>query len=183
RTLFVSLGSTATPRPVGFDGQFEAMPAVSGPEESAGSMFGPPAADGGGGPGRNMEYRAAEILDPDAGPPMALWARLRGGRPLTRAGIAFVADMVPPGIARAAGMMGGGPSLDNSLRFGRLDVEPEWVLLELRGHMAYGAHGHGSVRVWSQEGDLLAVGGQSANMFHMMRADEAGDLNAMRRRS
>ena len=36
---------------------------------------------------------------------------------MTAAGVAFVADMVPGAIARAAGKLGGGFSLDNALRF------------------------------------------------------------------
>lgn len=172
RVLFVSLGSTAVPRPDGLDGQYETMPRVSGVDEIAPVPFGPP-------PGEQtgfnsyVEFRAAESLpDEPNPPPMALWARLTGDRPTTRAGIAFLADMVPPAIARAAGMAGGGPSLDNSLRFGRVPADTSWVLLELRGHLSYGAHAHGSVRVWSPEGQLLAVGGQSANMVHTFRAED-----------
>jgi acyl-CoA thioesterase len=80
--------------------------------------------------------------------------------------------MVPGGIARSAGLIGGGTSLDNSLRFGAEPVDVEWVLLELRAHMAAGAHAHGSVCVWSPGGHLLAVGGQSANMSNMMTMEE-----------
>ena len=170
RVLFVSLGSTATPRPGGLDGQYESMPAVARLEDSAPMPFGPGRSDDpndANGFNAYVEYRLAEVRDNSASaPPMALWARLAGDRPSTRAAIAFLADMVPPAIARAAGAMGGGPSLDNSLRFGRVPEDATWVLLELRGHLAYGAHAHGSVRVWSPAGDLLAVGGQSANMMH-----------------
>lgn len=180
RTLFVALGSTATPRTGGLDGQYETMPAVAPPEDSEPMQHRMPGMEDRGGLHDNVEYRVARVLEPDgSGPPggrptMAMWARLTGGRRCTRAGIAFLADMVPPAIAHAAGKVGGGPSLDNSLRFGRLDVAPEWILLDLRGHMAYGAHGHGSVWVWSPDGGLLAIGDQSANMVHTMDLDEAG---------
>jgi acyl-CoA thioesterase len=176
RTLFVALGSTATPRPGGLDGQYETMPAVSAPEDSEPMQLGPTWMEDRGGLHDNIEYRPARVLEADGAgpaggrPTMALWARLTGGRRCTRAGIAFLADMVPPAIARAAGKLGGGPSLDNSLRFGRLDSAPEWILLDLRGHMAYGAHGHGSVWVWSPDGNLLAIGDQSANMVHTVDA-------------
>jgi acyl-CoA thioesterase len=69
-------------------------------------------------------------------------------------------------------MVGGGTSLDNSLRFGRIPEGDTWVLLDLRAHMAAGAHAHGSVHVWSPDGQLLAVGGQSANMTHMVTAEQ-----------
>lgn len=163
--LFVSLGSTATPRAGGMTGQYVTMPSVSGPDDSSPIPIAPdPAAEA---PilEDHREYRAATVEDPRLGPPMAVWARLREGRPLTRAAIAFLADMVPPAIARSAGSTGGGPSLDNSLRFGHVEDGLDWVLLELRGHLAYGAHAHGSVTVWAPDGTLLAVGGQSANMM------------------
>jgi len=187
RTLFVSVGSTATPRPDGLDGQFETMPVVTAPEDSMPIVLGPTWMKDVGGLGANIEYRVARR--PDAGAPaptaaqveatgqqvpMTLWARLTEGRPSTRAGIAFLADMIPPAIARAAGMLGGGPSLDNSLRFGRVGPDVTWVLLELWGHMAYGAHAHGAARVWSPDGDLLAVGSQTANMVHIVPMGDAG---------
>ena len=112
---------------------------------------------------------------------MALWGRLRPGAlgsrtsRMTRAAIALLADMVPPAIARAAGLVGGGVSLDNSLRFGTLPDDVEWVLLELRGHMASGSHGHGSVRIWTEDGRLVAVGGQSANMRYAFGFDTGPD--------
>ena len=45
--------------------------------------------------------------------------------------------------------------------------DTEWVLLELQGNMASGGYGHGLVRVWSQSGDLLAVGSQTASMVYL----------------
>ena len=185
RILFLALGSTATPRPGGLEGQYEEMPAVTGPERGVPMTPGPrveaPPADLPGFHSR-VEFRVAEPLGaPEAAPPMALWARLLpscappGWNGLTRAGIAFLADMVPPAIARAAGIAGGGISLDISHRFGTLPAGVEWVLLELRGHMSSGSHGHGFVRVWTPDGALVAVGGQSANMrYNFGPLDSAG---------
>jgi acyl-CoA thioesterase len=94
---------------------------------------------------------------------MALWARLRHGEALTRAGLAFLADMIPVAVARAAGVQGAGFSLDNALRFG--DFPPtEWVLLELRGELATNGYGHGSLAAWASDGTLVATGSQTANM-------------------
>jgi acyl-CoA thioesterase len=177
RLLFLSIGSTAVPRDGGFEGQFQSMPTLAGPGDSLPLNFGMP--DGFLGFTAQVEYREARTLDADpAAPPLALWSRLSGGASFTPATIAFVADMVPGGIARSVGMVGGGASLDNSLRFGSIPDDIEWVLLELRGHMAHGAHAHGSVSVWSAEGHLLAVGGQSANMSHMVPVREAQRLQS-----
>jgi acyl-CoA thioesterase len=171
KMLFVALGSTATPRAGGFEGQFQQMPPMSEPGESGPLSFGPP--EGFRGFTAQVEYREARpIGSPEGAPPLALWSRLANGQPFTPATIAFVADMVPGGIARSAGLIGGGTSLDNSLRFGAEPIEVEWVLLELRAQMAAGAHAHGSVSVWSPDGHLLAVGGQSANMSNIMTVEE-----------
>lgn len=163
--LFVSVGSTAEPRPGGMEGQFLTMPEVSPPETAVPMTMGPPGPEAPSHFRGNVEYRVAEVLWPEeGGPDMALWARMTRERPATAATIAFLADMVPPAVARAAGVMGGGPSLDNSLRFAPVPAGLTWVLLDLRGQMVHGGHGHGSVAVWSPDGRLLATGGQSSNM-------------------
>ncbi len=86
-----------------------------------------------------VEYRAARpAADETNAPPLSLWTRLTNGAVFTPAAIAFVADMVPGAIAREAGMVGGGTSLDNSLRFGRIPEGDTWVLLDLRGLLRRG---------------------------------------------
>lgn len=177
KVLFVSIGSTAFPREGGMEGQYQSMPHVTTPEDSGPLRFGA----GGGFRGFTVqvEYRQALALGDEAtAPPLSLWTHLAGGQSFTPAAISFVADMVPGAIARSAGMIGGGTSLDNSLRFGRVEPGADWVMLELRAHMAAGAHAHGSVAVWSRQGLLLAVGGQSANMSHMMSQEEFEKLGA-----
>ena len=60
--------------------------------------------------------------------------------------------MVPVAVARAAGKMGAGSSLDNSMRFHGGVADTEWVLIELLGELAHGGFGHGSLRVWTADG-------------------------------
>jgi acyl-CoA thioesterase len=168
--MYASLGSTGIPRGNGLSGQFETMPVVTPPEDSAPRMHGPPRAEAPTEPGwqRECEYLVPEILSTERGGTgtMAMWTRFRSGRPMSPAQIAFAADMVPVAIARGAGKMGAGTSLDNSMRFiGGADTE--WALLELQGNMAAGGYGHGIVRVWSRSGTLLAVGSQTASMIYM----------------
>jgi acyl-CoA thioesterase len=91
----------------------------------------------------------------------AIWARMREGVQ-TRATIAFLADMVPSAVVRAAGKMGGGTSLDNSMRFGRL-VPTEWILLDMDPWFGTGGYVHGGARVWSEDGTLLGVASQTAS--------------------
>jgi acyl-CoA thioesterase len=172
RVVFVSLGSTAYPRDGGIEGQYQAMPRVAPPDESGAMPFGPPRTPDTPGFTTQVEYRYSEVLG-EQGPtaPVVVWSRLTDGRPLTPAGVAFLADMVPIAVIRAAGLVGSEPgpagatSLDNSLRFGSVAPEEEWILLEMRGHLATGGSAHGSVFVWTPEGALVAVGGQTANMM------------------
>jgi acyl-CoA thioesterase len=187
--MYASLGSTGIPREGGLSGQFESMPVVTPPEDSAPRTHGPPRAEAPTEPGwaRVCEYLVPEVLSSERGGDgtMAMWTRFRSGRPddreraergasgigMSPAQIAFAADMVPVAIARGAGKMGAGTSLDNSMRFvGAADTE--WALLELQGNMASGGYGHGIVRVWSQNGRLLAVGSQTASMVYMFDENE-----------
>lgn len=168
--MYASLGSVGIPRENGLVGQFERMPVVTPPSDSAPRMHGPPRAETPTEPGwaRECEYLVPDIISTERGGDgtMAMWTRLRSGRPMSPAQIAFAADMVPVAIARGAGRMGAGTSLDNSMRFASV-ADTGWVLLELQGNMASGGYGHGIVRVWTEDGKLVAVGSQTASMIYM----------------
>ena len=175
---FASLGSTGLPRPDGLEGQFETMPVVAPPEDSPTLVPGPPGAvETPDEPTfrRMCEYRETEIADtPRRGDgTVAFWSRFKDGRPMTPAGVAFCADMVPLSIARGAGKLGAGTSLDNSLRFAAIPPGTEWVLLELQGNMASAGYGHGTVRVWTPHGVQIATGSQTASMIYVF--DPADD--------
>ena len=167
RVIFTALGATAHPRPDGLTGQYDEMPRVTPPDRSVPlhqRAAAPEMRDLGF--SRNLEFREAALDEPGTRS-MALWARLTPPRrEITPAGLAYLADMVPGAIARAAGKLGGGFSLDNALRFA--EVRPtEWVLLHLRGDVATHGYGHGSFTAWSSEGALLATGSQTASMTHV----------------
>jgi acyl-CoA thioesterase len=110
--------------------------------------------------------RAAEVLDhPDAGPGrICMWLRRKDREAVSPALAAFMADMVPMSVALACGAMAGGTSLDNSIRIGTF-VETEWILLDLRPHLAAGDYGHGSAHIWSEGGHLMATASQTASMI------------------
>jgi acyl-CoA thioesterase len=171
--LFCGLGATADPRPDGLDGQYIAMPTVTPPGDS------PPLLHGPGTPAlrdkgfnRNLEYREAELLGDHDGASVGLWARRTDGQPLTRVGLAYLADMVPMAVARAAGKLGAGFSLDNALRFATIPPNTEWVLLDLRGEVASLGYGHGSFTAWTTDGLLVATGSQSATMKAVFDLDD-----------
>jgi len=179
--IFTALGATAHPRPHGLTGQYDDMPRVSSPDGSGPLHRGAALSElAERGFNRNLEFREAkfDVPQPRA---MALWARLTGpGRSMTAAGVAFVADMVPGAIARAAGKFGGGFSLDNALRFAEVPAT-EWVLLHLRGDVASHGYGHGSFTAWSQEGALLATGSQTASMAHVFDGEDDPKMAEWRR--
>jgi acyl-CoA thioesterase len=167
RVIFTALGATAHPRPDGLTGQYHEMPHAAPPDDSLPLQHGFRASEVRElGFTRNLEFREA-ILDEPSTHAMALWARLTPPRQdITPAGIAYLADMVPGAIARAAGKVGGGFSLDNALRFAAMQPT-EWVLLHLKGDVATHGYGHGSFTAWSSEGALLATGSQTASMAYI----------------
>jgi acyl-CoA thioesterase len=165
--VFASVGSAAVTRPDGLRGVGVSMPAVTPPEDSAprasrGSSWG----DGEPGHHRVMEVLEAVPLDAtqlERGR-LTMWARIEDESTTTAAKLGFIADMVPLAACATAGVHGAGTSLDNSLRVGRL-VDSEWVLLDLRGHVAEGGYGHGDAHLWSPDGVLLGTASQTAKLF------------------
>jgi acyl-CoA thioesterase len=178
---FTALGATAHPRANGLTGQYHEMPRVSAPDASEPLQQGPMTSElRRHNFGRNVEFRDARFEEPHPRT-MALWARLTPPRrPMTAAGLAFVADMVPGAIARTAGKLGGGFSLDNALRFARV-APVEWVLLHLRGDAAADGYGHGSFTAWSSDGVLLATGSQTASMTHVFDGPDDPGMDEWRR--
>jgi len=170
KVMFSTMGSTAIARENGIEGQFQSMPNVPGPDEAEGFFFGPP--------GMAeikidffaslVEHRSVQLrVDEErAKGAMAMWARLSTHEPPTPAGVAFLADMAPISIASGMGKRGGGISLDNSMRFGP-PATSEWVLLEVHGNLAVGGYGHCTIHVWSEDGVLVATGGQTSNVLHI----------------
>lgn len=179
--VFASLGATGHHRDGGMTGEFERMPTVAPPAEGEAAAHpfsllakaagvdrpeAPPAFPRDNGFASVIEMRAAEVLEhPDAGPGrICMWLRRKDREPVTPALAAFMADMVPMSVALACGALAGGTSLDNSIRIGTF-VETEWILLDLRPHLAAGDYGHGSAHIWSEDGHLMATASQTASMM------------------
>ena len=161
RVVLAALGATGASRTGPVEIEIPSLPDVPSPDECEdwGSM---------------RRWRQATGADEDAPPTSwlqiaemrqatdggAIWARMRSGTQ-TRATTAFLADMVPSSVVRAAGKMGGGTSLDNSMRFGRL-VDTEWILLDMDPWFGTGGYVHGAARVWAEDGTLLGIASQTA---------------------
>jgi acyl-CoA thioesterase len=76
------------------------------------------------------------------------------------AALAVLGDFVPMGVGQSLGVLGGGNSLDNTLRVVHL-VPTEWVLLDIRVHAVERGFGHGLVHMFAEDGTLLATASQS----------------------
>ncbi len=166
REIFCALGATAHRKTGRIEAAFERFPDVPSPEETAPFRLPVPESvrPAAARTLRNIEFRSARPAEGSAAPDhLTLWARVPG-RPATPAVMAYLADMVPLSIARAASRAGGGSSIDNTMRFAGAS-SGEWVLLELDPRVASGGYGHGDVLVWSPEGQLLAAGSQTASML------------------
>lgn len=176
--IFASLGATGRPRPGGeLDGVFEQCPEVAPPDEAhrwtspfsgmaeAAGLPDIPLPGGPTGFALAVEMREPEVIrHPEPGPGRTcLWVRRRDGQPITPAVAAYLADMVPMSLCRALGVIALGTSLDNTIRIGSFEPT-EWILLDLRPHLALGGYGHGVAHVWSEGGHLLATASQTASL-------------------
>jgi acyl-CoA thioesterase len=89
-----------------------------------------------------------------------LWATLPGGVPACASALAIVGDAVSAGVAATLEDDLRARSIDNSIRV----VQPkacDWVLIDTQVDGAADGLAHGSIRLWTPDGHLLATTGQS----------------------
>jgi acyl-CoA thioesterase len=91
---------------------------------------------------------------------LIMWMRPKAGQAIDAAMLAILADHVPSGIGNALGVNAGGSSLDNTLRVLRL-APTEWVLCDISIHGVHGGFGHGAMRLFAEDGQLMATASQS----------------------
>jgi acyl-CoA thioesterase len=158
RVVLAALGTTGVLAPDGFGAEFGEMPAVSAPRDSEPwqHLF-PVDHDG----PRTGAFLTAEFRQGRSdGAQTQMWVRMVD-HPQTLESIAYLADFVPAAVVRAAGRVGVGTSMDNSIRFGP-PAETEWILVEVDPYFAHGGFAHGAGRIWSEDGVLLAIASQTA---------------------
>ena len=158
RLVFAGLGATGEARPGPVEASFGHMPELPAPQDCP--PWAPLAAFGGGG-GRPGWLAITDAREADR--TGSMWMRIEG-RPLTPAAMAFLADVVPNGTLRAAGRVGAGTSLDNTLRFGR-PPDGDWMLVEMDPHMVSGGYVHGAARLWTEDGELVGIASQTAGVM------------------
>lgn len=165
--VFCALAATAVPKTRAVTGVFEEPPDVYAPEDCEVFRFPVPdhLLEREVGLDRHAEIRIARTVDGRAPAPgrLCFWSRIPG-RVATPAVLGYLADMVPMSVVHATGRIGGGTSLDNTLRLGQPATD-EWVLLQLDPHLALGGYGHGTAHLWSRDGALLATASQTAALL------------------
>jgi acyl-CoA thioesterase len=152
-------------RPIEHAGQWEVMPRVLPRPDDCPPR--PTHSDLAGTINERLDQRLVKGRDLDRldGTPSdgqyLLWARIPDvltGMDATT--LAILGDFVPSGIGQALGVRGGGNSLDNTLRVGRM-VPTEWVLMDIRVQAVERGFGHGLVNMFAEDGTLLAAASQS----------------------
>jgi len=163
RVVLAALGTVGADNEDGLHAGFGSMPSVTTPGDSDTWQHLLPFEHDGPftGPFHTGEFRVASPVaaaSADADPYM--WVRMRDTRQ-TRESIAYLADFVPAAVVRAAGRVGVGTSMDNSIRFGPAP-QTDWILIETDPYFADAGFVHGAGRIWSEDGVLLAVASQTA---------------------
>ena len=107
------------------------------------------------------ELRDAGVGD---GPLLRWWMRFPGTVGTRPAMLGVLSDFVPLVVMLAIGTPGGGSSRDNTTRIGAAP-DSEWVLVECIPEQAIGGWGHGTVRVWGEDGSLAGIAQQTCGLF------------------
>jgi acyl-CoA thioesterase len=116
-------------------------------------------------------HRASD--HPDGGSPdgrLILWIRPRNGETVDASMLAIMADHVPSAVGAALGRNAGGNSLDNTIRL-LGPARAEWVLCDTTIVGIAGGVAHGAMRLYAQDGVLLATASQS--MIVRVRDEQA----------
>ncbi len=87
------------------------------------------------------------------------WSRVRDRLASSSPILSALADLLPSGMRVSLDSAFMGSSLDNTVRIA--STEPsEWVMIELDAAAFHNSIGHGTVRIYAQDGPLLASGSQ-----------------------
>ncbi|HMO75623.1 MAG TPA: thioesterase family protein [Sphingopyxis sp.] len=114
-----------------------------------------------------LEFRLAAGAFPDradwtgqGGVDLLCWVRARDGAPLDRRRLAVIGDCAALALAGALGRPASGSSLDNMIRF-TAEPKGKWTLAQMRVEGVGAGIAHVATRLFSEEGTLLALAGQS----------------------
>lgn len=106
-----------------------------------------------------LEVRGVSEAD-DANGLTRLWIRSKEDGDIDSTMLAVFADFMPAAIGVATSRSGGGNSLDNNLRIRKI-VPTKWVLCDMHVESTSRGFGHGTMRMYSEDGNLMANASQS----------------------
>jgi acyl-CoA thioesterase len=109
-------------------------------------------------PGRFGATPRDGTISPDGR--LRMWIRARETPTVDSALLAIFADFIPAAASAALGGVGGGNSLDNTLRIRRIP-STEWVLCDVHMQATGRGFGHGDMRLFAEDGTLIATASQS----------------------
>jgi acyl-CoA thioesterase len=163
RVLFNALGSADTAPGDVPDGQFVTMPEVDPPAACPPMQLPLPANFVAG------HFVTNELLaaGPEHGTSVRIWARLLDHDARRPAMLGYISDYMPFVVMRAVGVVGAGNSVDNTVRVGNPPAATStspWVLIDLAPEVATAGYGHGTARLWSEDGQLLGVASQTTRL-------------------
>ena len=159
-TVYAALGT----RQDSYSDQWITAPIVPAPQDCP-EILRPTATPGG--IEQRFEIRLISGRIPD-GTPLSgrgqgrpqLWVRSREGIPVDNLMLAFIADFVWFGIGEAIGRPAGGNSLDNTIRFGKIE-QTDWILCDIQIEIIHSGVVHSVMHLYSESGTLMATASQS----------------------
>lgn len=132
------------------------MPEVLGPDDSLPLEFD----HGRGGLNQRVDVRSADGPSEAPRTTSNLWFRFRGTTGGDPYSIPIAADFFPPALSASLGRRVFGASLDNTVRF--VDrSDGEWLFIDMTVDSVQSGIAHGTNRVWSEDGRLLAIATQT----------------------
>ena len=107
------------------------------------------------------DYADIRLAGQSPGDPVVhYWARLRSGMASSPEALIALADLIPSGMRVSLNMGFKGSSLDHTVRIASTE-QSEWVLIRIEADAIRNSIGQGRVKIYSQNGKLLATGSQS----------------------
>lgn len=116
-------------------------------------------------------FGTERISHPEPEGRLTMWVRPHDA-PIDLSCLATLADYVPTGIGNALGLHAGGRSLDNTFRFVSLPAT-QWVLVDVQIDVIAEGLVHGQIALYSDGGELMALGSQSLMLVFHQPVDPA----------
>lgn len=140
------------------DRQWPTMPVIPPPGASEVQSLAPPQ-DSKARLLERLEVRTATDAQDGTGR-VRLWIRSKEDDVIDSAMLAVFADFIPAAVGVATTRIGGGNSLDNNLRIGKI-VPTNWAMCDMQVQSTARGFAHGTMHIYAEDGTLIANASQS----------------------